>query len=170
MIALRIVASGIVIFAATAQPAVAADESFGAAISPSPLIVEHWREPAFSIENGGSVPVTIFVDLAGDSGYALASDRVELEPQAVARLPLVDIGEGEAVVRFRVTNGIEGMDRQAIVLETLVRHQTPWESVPWAAAAAVAALAAVIAATVQLRFVAIRRRRAAGVGERQVIA
>jgi hypothetical protein len=122
------------LFVAAASPAAAAGESFGAAISPSPMIIEDWRSPAFSVENRGSVPIRVDIDLDGDAGYELATDHVDLAPGAATGVSLTRIGEGEAIVRFHVANDVEAVDRQAIVLETWVRHRTAWESFPWSAA------------------------------------
>jgi hypothetical protein len=96
------------------------------------LVIENWRTPAFFMENTGSLSIVVDIELDGGDGYALATSHVALGPRETTTIPVSRIGQGEATVRFHVlSDGSGGTDRQAIVLETTLRHRTVWESLPW---------------------------------------
>lgn len=128
IVRLLLVAAALLTFAATALPVVAA--RFGAAVSPATLVVEDWRKPAFSLENPGTIAITVDLEIAGDTGYEVETSHLELQPNETASIGVTRLGDGEAIVRFHVTTESEGIDRQAIVLEASVRHRSFAESLP----------------------------------------
>lgn len=127
---LRRIIAALVIGAAALTPAAASAETYGAAISPVPLIVENWAEPAVSIENRGELAIDVALVIEGD-GYALAADAVSLEAKGRADIPLTAIGPGEAVVTATVSTDVPGTDRAVLVLRTNVRHRSALEALPW---------------------------------------
>jgi hypothetical protein len=126
----RIVAALAVLAAAGLTPPAADADLYGAAISPVPLIVEHWAEPAVTVENRGTLPIDGGLVIDGD-GYALALERLHLEELGRADVPLAAIGDGEAIITATITTQAEGVDAAALVLTTNVRHRSPLEDVAW---------------------------------------
>lgn len=132
---MRTLALALLLVVAAASPAAAADETtFGAAISPVPLIIENWRDPAISVENRGYVPIRIVFEVEGDEGYALEQAAVTLAAHGDrVTVPFVSFGQGNATIRAIATNAESGMDAARIILETTARHRTLLDqlSVSW---------------------------------------
>lgn len=154
----RILGTVPLVLAAAASPVAAADGAFGAGVSPSPLIVENYAEPAFTVTNRGSVPIFVVIELDANSGYAMEANSLELAPGAAERVALTQVGETDVRVRFHITNGLGDFDRQAMVLDTVVRHRTIWETVPWNLVAFGAVLVALLVIVGTRRLVLARAR------------
>lgn len=148
----RRIAAAVVALAVLAgfpHPAGAAEE-FGAALVNVPLIVEHWDRPAVGLRNIGDVPITAVVTIDGDGWGPTTTTTPTIAPGDRFDVALTSIGTDRADVRATVTNAEPGMDRAVIVLESVARHQTPWEAVP-AAVWLAGLLAALVASWAVLR-------------------
>lgn len=131
------------------HPAGAAEE-FGAALINVPLIVEHWDVPAVGIRNIGDVPVAAVVTIDGPGWGPAETATPTIAPGERFDVALSSIGAGRADVRATVTTTEPGMDRAVIVLESVARHQEPWEAVP-AVLWLILALGALVASWAVLR-------------------
>jgi hypothetical protein len=108
----------------------AGEPRFGAALVNVPLIVEHWDRPAVGLRNLGDVPVTAVVTITGAGWGPPETTTPTIAPGERFDVVLTGIGTDRADVRATVQNAEPGMDRAVIVLESVARHQTPWEAIP----------------------------------------
>jgi hypothetical protein len=140
----------LVVMAALPAVATAAPE-LGGRLSPVPLVYE--RQPWVQLTNLSTVPV--LVTLEASDGWSVDEDRLSLDVGETYRVAVLEAGPSDAVIRATIVpaEAVTGPDVNALVLETIARHERPWEAVavPWWLLVLLVALVATVAVLRRLR-------------------
>jgi hypothetical protein len=125
---------------------VTAAPELGGRLSPVPLVYE--RQPWVQLTNLSTMAVVATIETEG--GWTVETDRLTLDPGERQRVAVVTAGPEDAVLRAHLApaEALTGPDVNALVLETIARHERPWEAVdgPWWLLLLLPALVAVWAA------------------------
>lgn len=121
--------AALVVLVLSAAPVAAAEPTLGARLSPVVLTIE--KGSTIELGNRSTIPVTVHVDPLGD-GWAIDVTDFPLAVDEDRTLTITSAGEGEAVIRATLTPvGLPAsMDAAALVIESKVRHASPWETLP----------------------------------------